>query len=105
MMRTACKSPWFVALCGVVIAGAIYTHYVFYDFTKASSAVDIALGIVAIVLCPPSLLSLLCIDCEIGTSAGLQIWSVIALLNGCLYWLIAAVFVRRRTAASMIQLD
>ena len=103
-MRTACKSPWFFALCGVVITAAIYTHYVFYDFTKPANAVGVTLGIAEIVLCPPSLLSALCIDCEVGTSAGLQIFSIIALLNGGLYWLIAA-FVKRRRAASAIDSD
>jgi hypothetical protein len=103
-MRTACKSPWFFALCGVVITAAIYTHYVFYDFTKPASVVDVTLGIAELALCPPSLLSVLCIDCEVGTSAGLQIFSIIALLNGGLYWLIAA-FVKRRRAASAINSD
>jgi len=103
-MRTAWKSPWLFALCGVVVAAAIYTHYVFYDFTKPASAVDITVGIAEIVLCPPSLLSAFCIDCEAGTSAGLQIWSIIALLNGGVYWLLAA-FVKRRRSASAIHSD
>jgi len=103
-MRTACKSPWFFALCGVAIAAAIYTHDMFHDFTKPARAVDDALWIAEIVLCPPSLLSALCIDCEIGTSAGLQIWLVIGLLNGGLYWLLAA-FVKHRRAASAIYSD
>ena len=98
-MRTACKSPWFFAVCGVVVTAAIYTHDVFYDFTKPASGVDVMLGIVEIVLCPPYVLSALCIDCEVGTSAGLQIFSIIGLLNGGLYWLIAG-FVKRRRAAS-----
>src|SRR5579864_4185838 len=104
-MRTAFKSPWFFAFCGVMISAAIYTHYVFYDFTKPESAVDMTVGIAEIVLCPPSVLSLLCIDCEVGTSAGLQIWSAIALLNGGLYWLLASFFVRRRRPASVTHPD
>lgn len=103
-MRTACKSPWFFALCGVVVAASIYTHYVFYDFTKPATAVDVTLGIAEIMLCPPSLLSAPCIDCEVGTSAGLQIWSIIALLNGGLYWLLGA-YAKRRRAASAIYSD
>ena len=104
-MRTPCKSPWFFAFCGIVIAAAIYTRDVFYfDVTQPASAFDVTVGIAEIVLCPPSLLSALCIDCEIGTSAGLQIWSIIALLNGGLYWLLAA-FVKRRRAASAIHSD
>ena len=100
-MRTASKSPWFFALCGIVIAAAIYTHYVSYDFTKPASTVDVTIGIAEIVFCPPSLLSALCIDCEVGTSAGLQIWSIIALLNGGLYWIFAAFLKRRRTASAI----
>jgi len=103
-MRTASKSPWFFALLGIVIAAAMYTHYVFYDFTQPASAVDVTIGIAEIVFCPPSLLSALCIDCEVGTSAGLQIWSIIALLNGGLYWIFAA-FLKRRRAASAIHSD
>ncbi len=102
LMRSALKSRWPFALCGVVVAAAIYTHSIFYDFTKPASTVDLTLIFAEIVLCPPSLLSLLCIDCEVGTSAGLQIWAVIGLLNGGLYWLLASVFVKRRRAASVI---
>jgi hypothetical protein len=104
-MRVAFKSPWLCALSGVIIAAAIYTHYVFYDFTKPVNTVDMTVGIVEIVLCPTSLLSLLCIDCEVGTSAGLQIWAVIALLNGGLYWLLASAVVKRQRVASVIHPD
>ena len=88
------KSAWFLAICGIVVTAAIYTHWSYYDYTKPASAADIAIGIAEIILCPPSLLLVLCIDCEVGTSAGLQTFLMIAVLNGGLYWLIATLVKR-----------
>jgi hypothetical protein len=86
------------ALCGLLIAAAIYVYYSFYNYTKPMNAFDAAIAIVMVVLCPPSLLSLLCIDCEVGTEAGLVWFSFIALLNCGLYAGIGALVLRHRKA-------
>ena len=84
------------ALSGFLIAAAIYGYYsYFYDFTK-TTALGVVTDIVTLILCPPSLLSLACIDCEVGTGAGLVWFSFIALVNGGLYAGIAAVVLNLR---------
>jgi hypothetical protein len=46
-----------------------------------------------LVLCPPSLLSVLFIDAEIGTSGFYFVWFFVALLNASLYaWVGATVY-------------
>jgi hypothetical protein len=105
VVRKAFKSPFLFALCGVIITAAIYTHYLFFDFTKPANAVDIGFGTAEVLLCPPSLLFLLCIDCEVGTISGLQMWSLIALLNGGLYWLIAALLRALRRVTSVVEAE
>ena len=85
------------ALYGFLIAATIYGYYsYFYDFTKPTNALDVMAGIVTLILCPPSLLSLACIDCEVGTGAGLVWFSLIAVLNGGLYAGIGAIVSHHR---------
>ena len=75
----------------------MYGYYsYFFDFTKPTNALDVVRDVVALILCPPSLLSLLCIDCEVGTEAGLVWFSLIALLNAGLYAGIGAIVLRHR---------
>jgi hypothetical protein len=94
-MRRPLKIVGF-ALGGVLIAAAIYAYSRFHDYTKPPNAFDTALGIVSFLLCPPSLLSILCIDCEVGTQAGLELFSFIALLNGGFYAALGVIVLRYR---------
>jgi hypothetical protein len=49
-------------------------------------------------LCPPSLVSSRMIDAEVGTHAFYVLWTMIAILNAALYFLVAAMLraVKRR---------
>jgi hypothetical protein len=55
------------AALGLAVPAAIYIYSLFIDYTKPTTLLDIVLGILSFVLCPPSLLATLCIDCEVGT--------------------------------------
>jgi hypothetical protein len=54
--------------------------------------------IVFAILCPPSLVSSRMIDAEVGTHAFYVLWTMIAILNAALYFLVAAMLraVKRR---------
>jgi hypothetical protein len=94
------RKPWQVivgfALLGLGIAALFYVYSVSYDYSKPVNGMDSALAIATFILCPPSLLFVLCIDCEVGTGAGVFMFSVIALLNTALYAIVGAVIVSLR---------
>jgi len=54
--------------------------------------------IVFAILCPPSLVSTRMMDAEVGTHAFYVLWTMIAILNGALYFVLAAMLraVKRR---------
>ena len=70
---------------GLVITVAYFTYNEFLDYSHPLSRLDLLVGLILTILCPPSLLGLFCIDCEAGTWAGVEMWSVIGLLNVALY--------------------
>jgi hypothetical protein len=75
------KTVGFFALCGFLITALLYLCWSLRDYTKSPNNFDVAVELASVVLCPPSLLSILCIDCEVGTASGLPMYFLIALLN------------------------
>jgi len=96
-MRKATKIIVGFGLCGLLLPVVFYAYFASVDYSKQPGTADLTFGIASIVLCPPSLLSVLCIDCEVGTGAGMFLWSVISLLNCDLYLLIGAIFLCLRS--------
>ena len=72
-----------LALCGFLIAVALGVYSSFHTVSPSPTTLEVALGLVTFILCPPSLLFVLCIDCE--GAQQLIMWAVIALINCGLY--------------------
>lgn len=90
-----------LGLCGIVIAAALGVYSTFSTFAASPSTLDVALGLVSFILCPPSLLLVPCIDCE-GIQQ-LPFWAIIAVMNYGLYAAVGllVVWVRRLDATSL----
>jgi hypothetical protein len=74
------------AALGVAIAAALFAYL---EITNYSSF-GYALVVTAVILCPPSLISVLFIDAEPHSSGIAFVWLLIALINGALYSAIGA---------------
>jgi len=94
--------PWHYilgfAILGTIVTAASYAYdlYIFH-YTKPTK-LDMVVGLISIVSCPPQLLFAWCIDCEVGTGAGVLMYSISGLLNAVLYGVIGAWYGYRRTA-------
>jgi len=75
----------YLALAGFLITAVLYLCWSLHDYTKPPTTFWVAVGLASFVLCPPSLLSILCIDCEAGTASGLPMYLLIAIMNAGLY--------------------
>jgi len=101
------RKPWQVilgsALFGFAITAISYVYYDSVDYTKPMNGIKFWLATMFLVLCPPSLLSVLCIDCEVGTGAGIFMFSIIGLLNSGLYAALGAAYLvfRKETRPSV----
>ena len=82
------------AALGLAIAAGIYTYFAF--FAVRSTDLDILVGEVSLILCPPSLLCLWYCGHDVATGFAAAIWSVIGPLNAALYALIGAAYVGLR---------
>ena len=92
-----------LALVGLAIAIACFVYGEFLDYSRPPNRLDFVVTLVGSMLCPPSLLSLLCIDCEAGTWMGVEMWSVIGLLNAALYGGIGLVIGRRMGSSVRVE--
>jgi hypothetical protein len=94
------RKPWQIivgfALLGLTIAAALYVYAVFYDYTKPLNSIDLVLGIASFILCPPTLLFVTCIDCEVIGWGGVIMYSIIGVLNAALYAAVGSVVVGPR---------
>jgi hypothetical protein len=94
-LRLSDREPWEIilgfALLGLAIAAASYLYAAFYDYSKPTNALDIAVGFVSMILCPPQLIFVMCIDCEVIGWDGFIMYSIIAVLNAALYALVGKV--------------
>ncbi len=81
------------AMFGFAIT-AVFVSYQLLTDPQSPIQRDSALMIVLIVLCPPSLLSL-AFDPEVGTNSFYFLWTVIAVMNACLYATVRALVLTR----------
>jgi hypothetical protein len=95
-MRKNSKITIWLGLCGLLIGAALYVYSSLFDYTKPLTASDAVVGLMCFVLCPPSLLFVLCIDCEVGGVSGAIAFLLIALMNAGLYSMIAFLVLRLR---------
>ena len=94
------RKPWKTivgfSLLGLAIAGASYAYWAFYDYTKPMNGIRTVVATVSMISCPPQLLFVLCIDCEVIGWDGVIMYSIIGLLNAALYAAIGAIVVGLR---------
>jgi hypothetical protein len=79
------------SLLGLVIAGAVFVYALSFDYTKPLAPKDSAIGIAWFILCPPTLLFAMCIDCEVSGWGGVVIFSIVGALNAGIYGAIGSV--------------
>jgi hypothetical protein len=86
------------ALLGFAIAAVFYVLGAYLLRHETSPGpLDLVLSVANVILCPPVLLFVWCIDCEYGTSGGLLVNLIlVGLLNGGLYATTAFAVSRRR---------
>jgi hypothetical protein len=78
---------------------ASYAYAAFYDYSKPMNGFDLAVSAVSAILCPPQLLFVMCIDCEVIGWDGFIMYSIIAVLNAALYAVIGVIAVAGRKGA------
>jgi hypothetical protein len=82
------------AALGFAIAAIIYASIAFTPVSDPPSRTEIFLGVISVVLCPSSLLSIPLFDIEPYTIPGVIVWFTIGLINSALYAAIGAVVAR-----------
>jgi len=75
---------WF-GLSGFLIGMGLYVYSSLFNYSKPLTDLDMFVGIVTFMLCPPTLLFVLCIDCEVGGVDGAITFLLISLMNAALY--------------------
>ena len=99
-MVLAIRARWKIiagfAVLGFAVTACFYALNTYHDYTKPFGSLDAVSGLANMILCPPVLLFVWCIDCEYGTPAGLQIFLImVGLLNAALYAAIGMAIIRR----------
>ena len=74
-----------LASIGFAVTAVIYASIGFTRTTGSSSERSVVLGVIAVVLCPPGLLSIPLFDIEPYSPPGAALWLIIALMNSGLY--------------------
>jgi hypothetical protein len=97
-MRRPITLVGWLGLCGFLIGAALYVYSSLFNYTGPLTTADAFVGILAFIFCPPTLLFVLCIDCEISGSSGVIMFLLIALMNAALYSAIGALILRIRGA-------
>jgi len=98
MTKDRCVILQFAAI-GFAVAAAIVVHSVFTDSSPPPPP-NIPLLVAMIILCPPSLLGIACIDCEIGTGGFYFVWFFVGVFNFVLYGVVGAAYLRFRRRPS-----
>jgi len=97
-MREWWKTIGGFAVLGFVITACFYVFNTYRNFPHSAGRLDVVLDAANVILCPPILLFMWCIDCEYGTPAGVEVNLImVGLLNGALYAMVAIAVARRRT--------
>ena len=89
-----------LGLCGFLMGAALYVYSSLYDYAKPITTAEAFVGLLALIFCPPTLLFVLCIDCEIGGVSGIVTFLLIALTNAALYSMIGVLISRVRGAGN-----
>jgi hypothetical protein len=93
-VRLLNREPWEIivgfALLGLSTTAASYV-YALYAYTKPMNGLDFVLTVVSMIFCPPQLIFVMCIDCEVTGWSGFTMYSIIAALNMPLYALIGKI--------------
>lgn len=89
-----------LGLCGFLIGAALYIYSALFDYTKPLTAVDAFIGLLAFIFCPPTLLLVLCIDCQVGGVDGMITFLLLGLMNAALYYAIGSLVAWLRKARS-----
>jgi hypothetical protein len=79
-----------LAVLGFVIAASLFAYLEFTNYSRLGPALLVA----SVILCPPSLMSLLFLDAEPHTSGIAIVWAMIGLINALLYWTIGRILAR-----------
>jgi hypothetical protein len=96
-MREWWKTIGGLAALGFAITASFYVVNTYHDYAKSLGPLDFLLFAANVILCPPILLFIWCIDCEYGTPAGVEVnLIVVGLLNAALYAMIGIAVVRHR---------
>ena len=74
-----------------VLAPATYAYAAFYNYGKPTNAFDVAMMFGSAILCPPQLVFVMCIDCEVIGWNGFIMYAIIGVLNAALYAIIGYV--------------
>ena len=93
--RTDFVKPFRFATIGFSIT-VLFVVYQLLANLDLFSLRDFLPTIVFAILCPPSLISARMIDAEIGTHAFYVLWTLIAILNAALYFVVAAMLRGRK---------
>ena len=92
-MRTPGRNPLGFAMFGFAIT-AVFVSYQLLTDMQSTIPRNSILMIVLVILCPPSLISILT-DSEVGTNGFYLQWTAIAVLNAGLYATVRALLSRR----------
>lgn len=79
------------ATLGLAVAAGIYAYFAF--FTARSTDLDIVVGEMALVLCPPSILCFWFCGHDTARGPAAAMWFAIGPMNAALYALIGAAYV------------
>jgi len=87
-----------------VITGILYVSIAFMRTSEPPTRLEIGLGVLSLVLCPPSVLYNLMFDIDLYSVPGASIWLAIGLINCGLYaavaWLVGRLFWKPGTGRS-----
>jgi hypothetical protein len=96
-MREWWKTIGGFAVLGFVITACFYVFNTYRVFPHSAGPLDLVLDVANVILCPPILLFVWCIDCEYGTPAGIEVNLImVGLLNAALYAMVGTALARRR---------
>jgi hypothetical protein len=93
------SKDWRTIFCFAAAGPGITAVFVAYQVITDSSPPpppNIILDLVFMILCPLSFLTIPLIDIEIGSEGFYPLWAMVAVLNGLLYAVIGAAYVKSR---------
>jgi hypothetical protein len=89
------------AAIGFTVAAAIVLYSVLTDSSPPPPP-NIPLVVAIMILCPPSLLGIACMDCEIGAGGFYFVWFFVGVFSFVLYGIVGAAYLRWRRRPSGI---